>query len=135
MHVNCLGDLRRVVVRFVVMFVLGVVTTKHAARKHIIGGPIKSNLLSESIISLQGGAEEDTRTGLSKDRSYAKQQPLWRSSVYSRKIKLIPDQCPLLASQRLAVLAHNPERYQQTFQFPQHVRKEDTATTGHEEDK
>lgn len=65
-----------------------------------------------SIISLQGGAEEDIKTRLGKARSaFANLQRLWKSSVYSRKTKL-----RIYKSNVLSVLLYGSECWRMTQQ-------------------
>ena len=65
-----------------------------------------------SIISLQGGAEEDIKTQLGKARSaFANLQLLWRSSVYSQKTKL-----RIYQSNVLSVLLYGSECWGRTQQ-------------------
>ena len=65
-----------------------------------------------SIISLQGGAEEDIKTRLGKARSaFANLQLLWRSSVYFQKTKL-----RICQSNVLSVLLYGSECWRMTQQ-------------------
>ena len=75
-----------------------------------------------SIISLQGGAEEDIKTRLGKARSATVKSTaaLEIHSVLPKdQTQNLPEQCPLCAPLRLRVLAHDTTRHQQTFRLPQ----------------